>query len=88
MPVLIAIIVLSAVAGFVLPRATVAYLFAGALAVLANVVFIWAIADGKGDDPAWLLALSLAGGAIAIGAVRVTVGIRRSVSARRLSSAA
>ena len=88
MPVLIAIVILSAVAGLIVPRATVAYLFAGALAVLANVVFIWAIADGKGDDPAWLLLLSLAGGAMAIGAVRVGVAVRRSITRRRLPSSA
>ena len=88
MPVLAATIVVSAIGGLVIPRATVAYLFAGALALLANIVFVWAIADGKGDDPAWLLLISLAAAAIALAATRVAVAIRRSLKSRRIASAA
>lgn len=86
MPVLIAIVVLSAVAGLAVPRASVAYAIASCLAVLANVVFVWAVADGKGDDPAWILLVSLAAGVVAIAATRATITIRRSTFGNRASS--
>ena len=83
MPVLIAIIVLSFVVGLLVPRPGVAYAVAAGLGVLANVVFVWAIADGKGDDSAWLLLLSLAAAGIALGATWVAIAARRAVSARK-----
>jgi len=78
MPLLIAIVVISFVAGLVTSRAA-ARLLAVALAVSANGVFVWAVADGKGDDPAWLLLLSIAAGAIAVTAAHVagTLRVRR-----------
>ena len=75
MPVLVAIIVLSFVIGL-FARPQVARGCAIGLAVLANAVFVWAIADGKGNDPAALLALSLIGGALAVGAAHVASRLR------------
>jgi len=86
MPVLIAIVVLSAVAGLLAPRAAAAYFIAGGLAVFANAAFAWAIADGKGDDPAWLLALSIVGGAVAVAAAHATIKLRRRLTARAASA--
>lgn len=81
MPVLIAIVVLSFVAGLLVRQTAIVYSFTGVLAVLANVAFIWAVADGKGDgDPAWIILLSVTAGAIALGAARSAIAIRRKVS--------
>ena len=78
MPVLIAIIVLPFFAGLLVRRTAIVYAFTGILAVLANVTFVWAIADGKGDDdPAWIILLSLAAGVAAFGAARGAIAIRR-----------
>ena len=77
MPVLIAIVVLSFAAGLLARRTAIVYTFTGALAVFANVAFVWAVADGKGDgDPAWIILLSLAAGGAAFGAARAAIGIR------------
>ena len=77
MPMLIAIIVVSAIAGLV-ARPPVAYGIAGVLAVLGNVAVVWAVADGKGDDPAWTLVLGIVGGLLAVGACWGGQAIRRS----------
>jgi hypothetical protein len=78
MPILVAIVVISFVAGLVANRAT-ARLLAVALAVVANGVFVWSIADGKGDDPAWILLLSIAAGTMSVAAAHVagTLRVRR-----------
>ena len=70
MPVLIAIVVVSFVVGLV-ARASTARAVSIALAIFANAAFVWAIADDKGDDPAWLLVLSIVVGFLAIGAAHV-----------------
>ena len=77
MPVLIAVVVLSFVAGL-LARPPVAIAIALSLGVLANAVFVWAIADGKGDDPAWIILVSLAAAAVAVGAARLASSLRSS----------
>ena len=76
MPVLIAVVVLAFVAGLAIRPPAFAFAVSGALGVACNVVFVWAIADGKGNDPAWLMALSLAAAAIAIGATWVGLRLR------------
>lgn len=89
MPVLIAIVVLSFAAGLLVRRTAIVYAFTGVLAALANVVFVWAIADGKGDnDPAWIILLSLAGGLVAFGAARGAITIRRRLVRSGPASAA
>ena len=79
MPILIAIVLLSFVAGLFVRRPATVYGFTGALAVLANVAFVWAIADDKGDDPAWLILLSLAASVVAFGAAFVAIAARRKL---------
>lgn len=81
MPVLIAIIVVSFALGL-LARPPVARAAAIGLAVLANAVIVWAIADGKGDDPAWLLVLSIIGGLLAVGAAQFGGRLRADRAAR------
>jgi hypothetical protein len=89
MPVLIAIVALSFVAGLLVRRTAIVYAFTGVLAVLANVTFVWAIADGKGDDdPAWIILLSLAGAAVAFGAARGAIAIRRRLGHAGVATAA
>jgi hypothetical protein len=88
MPVLISIVVLSFVAGLLVRRPAIVYLFTGVLAVLANVAFVWAIADGKGDDdPAWIILLSLAGAAAAFGAARAAIATRRRLGRAGVTAA-
>ena len=54
MPVLIALLVLAGIAGLVAPR-RVALGVTAVGAAAALFVWTWAVADGKGDDPAWTL---------------------------------
>ena len=88
MPVLIAIVVMSFVAGLLVSRPAAVYAFTAVLAVLANVVFVWAIADGKGDDPAWIILFSLAGGVVAFGAAWAAIAARRRLSRSSVVTAA
>lgn len=81
MPVLIAIIVVSFALGL-LARPSVARGAAIGLAILANAVFVWAIADGKGNDPAWLLILSVIGGLLAVSAAQLGGRLRADRTAR------
>lgn len=76
MPVLVAIVVISFVVGLVASPPT-ARSVAVALAIVANAIFVWAIADGKGDDPAWLIAISLVGGVLAVAAAHFAGKLRR-----------
>jgi peptidoglycan biosynthesis protein MviN/MurJ (putative lipid II flippase) len=76
MPVLIAAVVLAFVAGLAIRPPAFAYAVSGALGVACNVAFVWAIADGKGDDPAWIIVLSLAAAAVALGATWVGLRLR------------
>lgn len=86
MPMLIAIIVISGVAGLV-ARPAIAYGVSGALALLGIVAFVWAVADGKGDDPGWLVAVAIAGGLLAIAACWGAQAVRRSRSTRQTAVA-
>jgi hypothetical protein len=79
MPILVAIIVVSFVTGL-LAKPVTARSVAVVLALLANAVFVWAIADGKGDDPAWIIALSVVGGALAVGAAHVAGRMRHATA--------
>jgi hypothetical protein len=87
MPLLIAIIVVSAVAGL-LARPAVAYGITAVIAVLANLAVVWAFADGKGNDPWWLVGLGIVGALLAVAACRGGQSIRRSRQAGRASTAA
>ena len=75
MPMLIAIVVLSFLAGLVAKRPAALAVAVG-LGVLANAAFVWTIADGKGDDSAWILLLSLGAAGLAVGAARFAGSLR------------
>lgn len=65
MPLLILVIVAAVVLGMTTSRriARAVTAVASAMALLA---FVWAVLDGKGDDPAWLLVLPVVVGAGAV----------------------
>jgi len=73
MPVFIGFLVVSLLAGLLAPR-TIAYGITAAAGAFTVFVFVWAVADGKGDDPVWLIALAL--GAVAIGFAVVEAAAR------------
>jgi len=63
MPVLIATLVLAVLFGLFTP-ARLALILTTVAAAFTAVVFIWAVADGKGDDPWWLIPVGVGGGVI------------------------
>jgi hypothetical protein len=65
MPIVIALLVLAAVVGLVAPR-RVALALTGLGAAAALFVWTWAVADGKGDDPAWTLVIPAAAALVAL----------------------
>ena len=60
MPLLVLNAVISLVLAFT-ARRTLAYGVAAALGVLGVVQMVWAVTDGKGDDPWWLVLIGVAG---------------------------
>jgi hypothetical protein len=65
MPILIATLVLAVLFGLFAPSRVAVALTAVAAAFTAF-VFIWAVADGKGDDPWWLVLVGIGGGVLEI----------------------
>ncbi len=65
MPLLVLLLALAVVLGLVTTRRT-ATATTTAAAVLVLLAFIWAVLDGRGNDPAWLIPLAIAVGAAAI----------------------
>jgi hypothetical protein len=65
MPVIIALLVVAAVVGLVAPR-RVALGLTGLGAAATLFIWTWAVADGKGDDPAWTLVFPVAAAAVAL----------------------
>ncbi len=83
MPLLVLFVALAVVLGLVTTRRTVTATTAAAT-VLVLLSFIWTVLDGRGDDPAWLIALALAVGAAAVGlADRLAVTRSRAAAGRR-----
>jgi hypothetical protein len=80
MPVLIATLALAVVFGLFAP-ARIALLLTAAAAALTSFVFIWAVADGKGDDPWWLILVGTGAGVIEIAICLWLTGRRTRVSA-------
>jgi hypothetical protein len=66
-PVAIACLVLAVVLGLFAPR-RIALILTAAAAAITVLVFIWAVADGKGDDPWWLIPIGTAVGGVALAA--------------------
>lgn len=65
MPVLIVALVIAAVLGLFASR-RVALVGTTVVCAVVLVVFVWAVADGKGDDPWWLVFVAIAGCALAL----------------------
>jgi hypothetical protein len=65
MPVLIATLVLAVLFGLFLP-ARVALVLTAAAAGFTAFAFVWAVADGKGDDPWWLVLLGTGAGVLGV----------------------
>lgn len=76
MPVAVVTLVLAVVLGLYAPRRT-ALIVTIIAAVLTVAAFAWAVADGNGNDPWWLIAVGVACGATAIWACNA-VSSRRS----------
>ncbi len=77
MPGVLLVIALALVLGaYVRPRSR-ALAIVSVLAVLNVVTFVWAITDGKGDDPWSTIFLALGGAAIALALVPVGARMRR-----------
>ena len=65
MPILIAALVIAAILGLFASR-RVALAGTTVACAVVMVTFVWAVADGKGDDPWWLVLVALAGCALAL----------------------
>ena len=79
MPIAIATLVLSVVLGLFAPRRialTVTALAAG----LTTLAFVWTVADGKGNDPWWLIPIGLICSGIAVASCLVLLARRDSVT--------
>jgi uncharacterized membrane protein HdeD (DUF308 family) len=76
MPLLVLSAVISLALGFA-TRATVAYGVAASLGVLGVVQMVWAVTDGKGDDPWWLVLIGIAALAANVGLVAFASRIHR-----------
>jgi hypothetical protein len=75
-PIAIANLVLAVVLGLFAPR-RIALILTSAASALTLFVFVWAVADGKGDDPWWLVPVGAAAAGLALAACAV-------LSARRV----
>jgi uncharacterized membrane protein HdeD (DUF308 family) len=78
MPLLVLSLVIVVVLALV-AKPVVAYSAAGVLGVAGIVQMVWAAADGKGDDPWWLVLIGIAGLAVNLAAV---AGLSRSRAPR------
>jgi hypothetical protein len=76
MPILIAALLLATILGLFAPRRVA---LAGTAAACAVVLFTftWALADGRGDDPWWLLLVALACCSLALGLAAKLPAVRR-----------
>jgi len=65
MPILIAALVIAAILGLFASR-RVALAGTTVVCAVVMVAFVWAVVDGKGDDPWWLVLVAVAGCALAL----------------------
>ncbi len=65
MPLIIATLVLAVGLGLWAPR-RVALGVTAAAAAFTVFAFVWAVTDGKGDDPWWIILLAVASGTLAL----------------------
>ena len=80
MPFVLLTLVLSVAFGWFIRPPSRALIATGAVALIGVISMIVAVTDDKGDDPGWLVAVSVAAAVIAL-------GITRTVAARRASAA-
>ena len=66
MPLLIGALLIAAVLGLFTTR-RVALAGTSLACGIVLVAFVWAVVDGKGDDPWWLVLIAVAGCALAMG---------------------
>jgi len=78
MPLLIALLLIAAASGLLLQRRAALTVTAVA-SILVIGAFAWTVADGEGNDPAWLLLVAIA---VCAGALALTTGISRARSAQ------
>jgi hypothetical protein len=79
MPLIVVTLLGAVLTGLWLPRRA-AFAATAALSVVTLVAFVWAVSDGKGNDPWWLVLLAVAACGFAVGVVAF-------LSRRRLQSA-
>jgi hypothetical protein len=78
MPLLIVTILVAVVLGAFASR-RVALVGTGFVGLLSVAAFVWAVADGRGDDPAWLVAVA---GVVTVASVALANGLAGRSSAR------
>ena len=82
MPLDIFTILLGAVLGYTVRR-DVAYAITGAVGAIAIASTVWAVTDGHGNDPAWLIAVAVAATAVALVLASVTASRRAQPASPR-----
>jgi len=80
MPLAILTTVLGYVFGRTIRRPAVAYALTATGASLSVFQMIWAVADGRGHDPGWLVAVAMVFGAAALGLTRFALGHRARIA--------
>jgi uncharacterized membrane protein len=80
MPLIVITLVAAVGCGLWLPRRA-AFTVTGALCVVTVVAFGWAVTDGRGTDPWWLLLVALAACALALTVVHALSGRQRRLPA-------
>jgi hypothetical protein len=76
MPLIVVTLVVAVLTGLWLPRRA-ALAATAALCVVTLVAFVWAVSDGKGNDPWWLVVVAVAACGFALGVVE-SLSRRRS----------
>jgi hypothetical protein len=82
MPLVVLTLVAAVLTGLWLPRPR-AFAATGVLAVVTVAVFVWSVADGKGNDPWWIVLIALAASVVALGIVHA---LSRGRAERRASA--
>lgn len=77
MPLLLLTTGLGYILGRKLRTAAMAYALTACAAAISTFTVIWAVADGNGNDPAWLIAVAAAFGALAMALTRLGVSHRQ-----------
>ena len=80
MPVVIAAVLISVLAGLAFPRRTTAFAVGAVFGALTLVSFVWAVADGKGDDPWWEVLIGVGGAVLCVAAAAAGARLRPSTS--------